>query len=201
MKNTLNPTTGYALNDTLFCFALASEAGQVFAGCHQLITGIGKVNAAYQLSKAIAQRRPKLIVNLGSAGSSTFQRGEIVCCRKFIQRDMDARGLGFELYETPLSSVPTILEYGLLVEGVEEGICGTGDSFEMGHNGGGYNIVDMEGYALALVAMKEQIPFLSLKYITDGADDQAAVDWEVQVHQAAEAFGDLLRIKPVKQAQ
>lgn len=198
MKNTINPRTGYALNETLFCFALASEAGQVFADCQPLITGIGKVNAAYQLSKAITQRRPKLIVNLGSAGSSTFQRGEIVCCRKFIQRDMDARGLGFERYETPLSGLSTILEYGLLVEGVEEGICGTGDSFEMGHHGGGYNIVDMEAYALALVAMKEQIPFLSLKYITDGADDQAASDWEVQVHQAAQAFGDLFGLLSVK---
>ncbi|MGO1648765.1 MAG: phosphorylase family protein, partial [Sphingobacterium sp.] len=79
-----------------------------------------------------------------------------------------------------------------------EGICGTGDSFEMEHHGGGYNIVDMEAYALALVAMKEQIPFLSLKYITDGADDQAASDWEVQVHRAAQAFGDLFGMLSVK---
>jgi len=34
----------------------------------------------------------------------------------------------------------------------------------------------MEAYFLAMVAMKEEIPLLYLKYISDGADGSAAKD-------------------------
>ena len=46
----------------------------------------------------------------------------------------------------------------------------------------------MEAYAMALIAKQEQIPFLCLKYISDGADGAAAEDWTIQVHNAAIAF-------------
>lgn len=191
----INQEYSFPLENVLFSFALAAEAAEVFESHHTLITGIGKVNAAYELTKAIQIKRPALIVNLGSAGSSFFQRGEVVCCTKFIQRDMDVRGLGYELYETPFSGMPPLLEYGLKMDGVNEGICGTGDNFEMGHSVTAYNVVDMESYAIAMIAMKEKIPFLCLKYISDGADDNAAEDWQVQVHKAAVAYGELLQIK------
>jgi adenosylhomocysteine nucleosidase len=50
----------------------------------------------------------------------------------------------------------------------------------------------MEAYPLALIAMKERIPFLCLKYISDDAGSEAADDWTVQVHLAAEAFDKIL---------
>ncbi len=188
----INELLHFPLDKTLFVFALDSEAGQVFNDKNKLITGIGKVNAAIELTKEIHRRRPELIVNLGSAGSKGFHKGDVVCCTKFIQRDMDVRGLGFSLYETPLSGVPPVLEYGLKKEGLPEGICGSGDSFEMNHSEGDYNIVDMEAYPLALIAMKEKIPFLCLKYISDDAGSDAADDWTVQVHLASEAFNKIL---------
>lgn len=191
----------FYLGSVLFTFALASEAAEVFEAHNPLICGIGKVSATYQLQKAIQRERPSLIVNLGSAGSNYFQRGEVICCTKFIQRDMDVMALGYERYETPLSGLPPVLEYGLSMDGLEEGICGTGDNFEMAHAATEYNVVDMEAYALALVAMKEDIPFLCLKYISDGADGNAATDWTVQVHRAAVAFGKVLGLgKTVKNA-
>ncbi|MBW8683569.1 5'-methylthioadenosine/S-adenosylhomocysteine nucleosidase family protein [Chitinophaga rhizophila] len=190
----INTAHSYALADVLFTFALDSEAADVFEGNNTVITGIGKVNAAYELTKAIQDKRPSLIVNLGSAGSSFFKKGDVICCTKFVQRDMDVRGLGYAQYETPLSGLPTILEYGLEMDGLQTGICGTGDSFEMGYASSIYNVVDMEAYALAMIAMKENIPFLCLKYISDGADDNAAEDWTVQVHKAAVAYGNLLKL-------
>jgi adenosylhomocysteine nucleosidase len=184
----------FSLENILFSFALQSEAADVFNGHNTLITGIGKVNAAYELTKAIQHKKPSLIINLGSAGSNYFQKGDVICCTKFIQRDMDVRGLGFEQYETPISNLPILLEYGFEMENLQTGICGTGDSFEMGHNTKIYNVVDMEAYALAMIAMKENIPFLCLKYISDGADDNAADDWMIQVHKAAVAYGDILNL-------
>lgn len=184
----------FPISEVLFTFALASEAASVFDNHNTLITGVGKVNAAYELTKRLSHTKPSLIVNLGSAGSNIFQRGEVVCCTNFVQRDMDVRGLGFALYETPFQDGRIVLEYGEALPDLPLGICGTGDNFEMGHTEKIYNVVDMEAYALAMIAQKENIPFLCLKYITDGADYNAADDWTIQVHNAAMAYGKILNI-------
>jgi adenosylhomocysteine nucleosidase len=177
---------------TLFVFALPSEAAEEFEHVNKVFVGIGKVNAAYELTKAIRRHKPQLIINLGSAGSNLFKKGEVICCTKFIQRDMDVRGLGFKLYETPFSNIDPMLSYGIKIKAFPEGICGSGDSFEMKHSVSDYNVIDMEAYPLAYVAMMENIPFLCLKYISDGADGTAADDWAVQVHNAATAFKKIL---------
>ncbi|QJB36610.1 nucleosidase [Chitinophaga oryzae] len=176
----------------LFVFALSSEAAEEFNEDNILIAGIGKVNAAFNLTKKIQEERPGLIVNLGSAGSCTFKRGEVVCCNRFIQRDMDVTGLGYRKYETPFSNLEPVLEYGIQLDGFPSGICGTGDNFETAHVAADYNVLDMEAYSLAMVAMKENIPFLCLKYITDGADGGAAEEWTEQVHHAAAAFRKII---------
>ncbi|MFK3815928.1 nucleosidase [Pseudomonas sp. NPDC089407] len=181
-----------ALDDTLFVFALEAEAGDVFTEVNTVFTGIGKVNAAITLTKAIATRRPKLIVNLGSAGSQRHGKGEVVCCTRFVQRDMDVTPLGFARYETPLSDIPVLLEYGTLIPGLPLETCGSGDSFEINHAEAPYDVVDMEAYVLALIARSEGIPFVCLKYISDDAGSDAAGDWAVQVHLAAEAFKRVL---------
>ena len=66
----INDKHSFAIDEVLFSFALASEAADVFEGYQKVITGIGKVNAAYELMKAIQHKRPSIIVNLGSAGSN-----------------------------------------------------------------------------------------------------------------------------------
>ncbi|MBN8784045.1 MAG: nucleosidase [Sphingobacteriales bacterium SCN 48-20] len=185
------------LNDPLFVFALASEEAEQFIQYNPLIVGVGKVNAAIGLSKYLHQHRPGIIINLGSAGSSRFARGEVVCCNRFIQRDMDVRGLGFQLYETPFSDHGPLLEYGLSIEALPQGICGTGDSFEMQHLTEDYDVVDMEAYPLAYIAKQENIPFLCLKYITDGADETAGADWTEEVHKAAMVFRKLFGVATV----
>ena len=191
----INKHNIFPADNVLFTFALDSEAADVFEDYNKLITGIGKVNAAYELTKAIQKNRPELIINLGSAGSAQFQKGEVVCCTDFVQRDMDVRGLGYQLYETPLSGLPPVLSYGLEMEGLKKGVCGTGDNFEMAHLANAYNVVDMEAYALAMIAKKEGIPFLCLKYISDGANEDAADDWTIQVHNAALCFSNILKFK------
>ncbi|POG11545.1 nucleosidase [Pseudomonas putida] len=181
-----------SLADTLFVFALEAEAGEVFSEVRTVFTGIGKVNAAIALTRAIQQQRPKLIVNLGSAGSQRHGKGEVVCCTRFVQRDMDVTPLGFARYETPLSNIPVLLEHGQAIPGLPVEICGSGDSFEVNHGDAPYDVVDMEAYVFALIAREEGIPFVCLKYISDDAGSDAAGDWAVQVHLAAEAFKRVL---------
>ena len=46
----------------------------------------------------------------------------------------------------------------------------------------------MEAYALAKVCYMRDIPFISFKYITDGADEQAHEDWEANLADGIEEF-------------
>ncbi len=172
----------------LFVFALEIEAASAFEDCNNAFVGIGKVLASYNLMKRLETEKPSIIVNLGSAGSTEFAKGSVINCTKFIQRDMDVQALGYKKFETPLSGIDPILEYGISAQSLPQGICGTGDFFEVAHVNPEYNVIDMEAYPLALIAQKENIPFLCLKYISDGADGAAAEDWLVSVHHAAIAL-------------
>ncbi|NUY82632.1 nucleosidase [Flavobacterium sp. MAH-1] len=172
----------------LFVFALEIEAASAFEDSNNAFVGVGKVLSTYNLMKRLEIEKPSIIVNLGSAGSTEFARGSVINCTKFIQRDMDVQALGYKKFETPFSGEDPVLEYGISVENLPQGICGTGDFFETSHVNTEYNVIDMEAYPLALIAKKENIPFLCLKYISDGADGAAAEDWLVSVHHAALAL-------------
>lgn len=178
--------------NVLLVFALESEAGKAFDDYNTLFVGIGKVSASYHLTKAILAHEPDLIINLGTAGSTKFDRGSVVNCSQFIQRDMDVRALGFQKFETPFSDDPVVLDYGVSIEHLPKGVCGSGDQFEVEHRNPEYNVIDMEAFALAKISASESIDFLCFKYISDGADGSAADDWTVEVKKAAVALRKVL---------
>ncbi len=177
----------------LVVMAMAEEAQDVFDAHDVLFTGIGKVNAAYALSKRITETRPSHVVNLGTAGSRRYEGGMVVNPTRFIQRDMDVRALGIELYKTPFSDDPIVLEYGQSVKGFDHGVCGTGDSFDTSAAAENFDVVDMEAYALALICKREDIDFTCFKYISDGANDNANIDWNTALNIAAHALQDALK--------
>ena len=157
-----------------------------------LYTGVGKVNATYSLTKRLSwegsinqESRKTLVVNYGTAGSRKYKKGELVDCTKFIQRDMDVTGLGFLRGETPFEGDPE----HFIIESPEDvfnpiGIratCGSGDNFVLEKSDYYGDVVDMEAYALSKVCYRYDIPFISFKYITDGADGEANTDWEKNV--------------------
>lgn len=178
--------------NVLLVFALESEAGKAFDDYNTLFVGIGKVSASYHLTKAILAYKPDLIINLGTAGSTKFDRGSVVNCSQFIQRDMDVRALGFQKFETPFSDDPVVLDYGVSIEHLPKGVCGSGDQFEVEHRNPEYNVIDMEAFVLAKISASESIDFLCFKYISDGADGSAADDWTVEVKKAAVALRKVL---------
>lgn len=184
MNNTVK-INGIIYDNPLFVFAMKAEAGSDFNDVQCVFTGIGKINAAYHLMKGIVLYKPDIVINLGTAGSSVFNKGEVVSCNQFIQRDMLVEALGFEKFETPFSNEAPLLEYGIQLENYPTGICGSGDSFEMEHKNPEYNVIDMEAYALAKVCEREKLPFLCLKYISDGANDDAVSDWNAEVKKAS----------------
>lgn len=176
------------MTNRLLVFALEQESQNLFADDRILYTGVGKVNASYKLSSHIQKQRPSIVINLGTAGSSMLPSGTVVHSTKFIQRDMDATPLGFAKWVTPFSNEGHILEYGELISDLPHATCGSGDSFDTSHNQIDYEIVDMEAYALAKICRDENIPFVCLKYISDGADGQAHKDWAEALYQGSRAL-------------
>ncbi len=196
---TSNPET------TLVVFALDVEARSRFDTFSPLYTGVGKINATYSLTRRIAEWRteskepPQCVLNLGSAGSSTFATGTVVNCTGFVQRDFDATAVGCEPFATPFDLVPAFLNSGIRFTDFPEGVCGTGDNFmTSGEVTPSWNVVDMEAYALAKTCFIEKIPFACLKYITDGADGHAAATWESMLEEASYALhASLKKIFPI----
>ncbi len=153
-----------------------------------IYTGVGKVNATGQLTERLHSSHlhylplmPKLVINYGTAGSRDLPIGELVDCTKFIQRDMDVRGLGFMKCQTPFEKeVPIILDYDhVQFNPIGKKLrCGTGDNFVQTDKDTYSDVYDMEAYALAKVCFVYDVPFISFKYITDNANEQSPKDWK-----------------------
>ena len=160
-----------------------------------LYTGVGKVNATFELTNKFGMYGSHipydLVVNYGTAGSRKIKKKTLVDCTKFIQRDMDVTGLGFLKGQTPFeNSVPMILDFDHIEFNPigRKATCGTGDNFAEDKSQYYGEVVDMEAYGLAKVCYLYDLPFISFKYITDGADEQAHEDWEKNLADGIEVF-------------
>ncbi|MCU0700446.1 MAG: hypothetical protein MUC96_28380 [Myxococcaceae bacterium] len=200
--------------DVLVVVALLDEVQSVFdgSGARVVRCGVGKVNATYATLKALAERRPSLVLNVGTAGSPTFPTHTLVECTRLVQRDIDASPLGFPRGTTPFDETPHVLTTPRRFADLPEGVLGTGDNFETtllpsadglphapaaGPAVPRPTVIDMEGFAIAKVCALEGVPFTALKYVTDGSDSNASTDWAQNLPRAAarfrEAFDRLVR--------
>jgi adenosylhomocysteine nucleosidase len=175
--------------------ALQVEGQGVFerAGIPVLYTGVGKVNAAWALTRKLSEYRyanqsMPLVLNFGTAGSRCFPTHTLVACNAFVQHDMDVSGLGFRRGITPFDETPARIELPVVFPGLQHAVCGSGDSFVTGEPAVDCEVVDMEAYALAKVCALEHAQFACVKYVTDGADHAAGEDWQANLHRAAERF-------------
>jgi adenosylhomocysteine nucleosidase len=169
------------MTDTALIMALQNESKGLFedSGIEVHYSGIGKVNAAFKAFEVIQKTGCKTLINLGTAGSSYFNAHELVEVTQYVQRDMDVSPLGFAVGTTPMDSeYPAAIDLEPFFTQLRQGTCGTGDSFETGQPKVACNLVDMEGYALAKVCKKLGVRLISVKYISDGANDKAHLDWE-----------------------
>jgi adenosylhomocysteine nucleosidase len=188
------------LPGTLVVVALREESAGVFeaAGVPVLYCGVGKVNAAIELTRELAryalrgQPMPQ-VLNFGSAGSHRHPSGTLVGCHEFVQRDMDVSGLGFALGVTPFDEASSCLRFEPIFGHLPSAVCGSGDSFATAAPELECGVLDMEAYALAKSCRREGASFGCAKYVSDGADHSAAEDWRSNLHKAAEEFLRLYR--------
>ena len=185
--------------DILIVCALEEETNGELDGWNVIYTGVGKVNATYELTAELffqmkLSKVPKLVINFGTAGSREIPIHTLVDCTQFIQRDMDATGLGFLKGETPFED-KIGMNFSYVNNSIGKGyVCGSGDNFveniedEIVH----IDVFDMEAYALAKVCYKTGIDFVSFKYITDNVNEKSAGDWKENYNKGITEFKKLL---------
>jgi adenosylhomocysteine nucleosidase len=151
-----------------------------------LHTGVGKLNAAYALTRELQRRRPKLVVNYGTAGGLHPSLAGLVEIRRVLQVDMEAEPLA------PRGQTPFFLGSFQLDSGAEGVVCGSGDRFVtavdpwlLQH---GVEVVDMELFAIASVCQREGIPWRSFKYISDHADRDSGSSWQDHLQGGKDLF-------------
>ena len=151
-------------------------------------TGVGKINATYNLTKIIDKYKPKEIINFGTAGATDKELNGIIECTKFYQRDMDVTGLmNLKIGQTPFDNINEIISSEIGYS------CGSGDSFVTGKVPIKVDVVDMEAYALAKVCKLENINFRCFKFISDNADESASSDWIKNCEKGAKLFKHKLK--------
>lgn len=155
-----------------------------------IYSGVGKVNAAIATCKAIAQYKPDIIINFGTAGALTGLQG-LHDIRSIIQHDMDVRQLGFAR-----GIVPFTENSGLDCE--FSPILATGDQFitnpqvQLEGIGCRVDLVDMEAYAIREAALAHAVNFRCFKYVSDEGNADSVNDWSENIAAGAAAFATLL---------
>ena len=151
-------------------------------------TGVGKINATYNLTKIINKHKPDEVINFGTAGSINIDLKGIIECTKFYQRDMDASQLmNLKIGQTPFDNINEIINS-------KDGYsCGSGDNFVTGPIAIKTDVVDMEAYAIAKICKLENIKFRCFKFISDNADENAPLDWIENCKNGAKLFQNKMK--------
>ncbi|MEO0636037.1 MAG: 5'-methylthioadenosine/S-adenosylhomocysteine nucleosidase [Pseudomonadota bacterium] len=145
-----------------------------------VMTGIGPVEAAMNMARVVDEKKPDLVVSLGSAGSAVLEQGKVYQASSVSYRDMDASPIGFEKGVTPFSGLEVDIPLPTPLEGVPTARLSTGAAIV---NGPAYrrvdaDMVDMETFAIKRVCMTAQTPLLALRGISDGdAELRSFADW------------------------
>src|SRR5688572_32827705 len=104
-------------SNSLIVMALPQESRGLLeqAGATPLYTGVGKVNAASSLARALADLRcagipPALVANPGTAGSRSIRAHTLVACNRLSHGDMNVTGIGFPAGVTRFHEPPPVIQ-------------------------------------------------------------------------------------------
>jgi adenosylhomocysteine nucleosidase len=162
----------------LITAALKDELHPYFEDLDVLYTGIGKINATYALTRALKNSETELVLNFGTAASSTHSKGSIIQVDRFYERDMKCEVIEFKAENPDYLSANQGLMKNRIAFAYPQAACFTGDSFLHYFQCQEYiGVIDMEAFALAKVCWKIGIPFMSFKSVTDGFSNNSVNDW------------------------
>ncbi len=185
----------------MFVMAVDAEYGpHLKTRIKPLMTGVGPVEAAVMLSRALTRlevesRLPDLVVSLGSAGSRSLEQTEVYQVSSLAYRDMDASPLGFEKGRTPFLDHPAIVPMPLRIPGIAEASLSTGGNIV---SGSAYDLVaadmvDMETFAVLRCCQVFGLPLIGLRGISDGKAELKHVDnWTEYLHVIDEKLAEAI---------
>lgn len=150
-----------------------------------LMTGIGPVEAAVVVTRALAEARgrgalPGLVVSLGSAGSATLEHTGVYQAVSVSYRDMDASALGFPAGVTPIPRLDAELPLDPRIPGLAGARLSTGANVVSGAAYGGIDadMVDMESFAILRACQSFGVPLVVVRGISDGVEELTGLsDW------------------------
>ncbi len=153
--------------------------------------GIGKVNAASAAAFLISDRQAQYILNAGLSGAvSGLKREDMIAASDYVECDFDLTAIGYDLGVKPdgqeylYKADEKLLSYALESKGIIKAKTGTGDIFltdslrkKLYYDTFDIGAFDMETAAIASVCEKCRIPMLSVRKISDDADDCSVEDY------------------------
>lgn len=174
--------------------------------CTAVCFGIGKVNAAMGASLALNHDNFDGVINTGWSGAvSGVFKGDIVVSDSCVECDFDLTPIGRLPGQKPgqddyiYQCDNALHKAACSVEGFKHGKLGTGDFFltnkELGQKYKeifGINAFDMESGALGAVCYHLDVPFVSIRKISDSADDVGVEDYTNSVKTDITAFSDIV---------
>jgi adenosylhomocysteine nucleosidase len=190
-----------ACKKVMFVMAVDAEYGlHLNTRIKPLMTGVGPVEAAVMLSRALTRlevesRLPDLVVSLGSAGSRSLEQTEVYQVSSVAYLDMDASPLGFEKGRTPFLDHPAIVPMPLRIPGIAEASLSTGGNIV---SGSAYDLVaadmvDMETFAVLRCCQVFGLSLIGLRGISDGKAELKHVDnWTEYLHVIDEKLAEAI---------
>lgn len=208
IKNSLEEKETKEINGMSFIKGKIGKTSVVCAVC-----GMGKVNAAICAQTMILVFKPDCIINTGVAGglSNKLNICDIAVADKLIEHDIDITPLGYPLGyiggEDTVATYPDSELLGKLLEkarklpdiNVISGTIVSGDQFihtkekkEFLKSEFGAVACEMEGAAIAHVCFTNKVKFSVIRAISDGAKDDAPMDFNEFCKKAAKNSANIL---------
>ena len=186
----------------LFVMAAEAEYGEHLRSLiNPLFIGIGPIEATLNTATALqalsfADKRPDLVVSLGSAGSKNLKQGEIYQVSHVSWRDMDASALGVPKGVTPFLNLPAEISLPTPLEDMQKARLSTGSNIVSGeaYDHIKADMVDMETFAVYRTCLRFAVPMIGFRGISDGAEElQQYHDWTRLLPIIDERLADALK--------
>lgn len=175
--------------------------------CTVLCFGIGKVNAAMGAAIALCKDNYDGVINTGWSGAvSGVVKGDIIVSDSCVECDFDLTPIGKLPGQKPGQkdyiydcTQTSLYKAAASIEGFKHGNLGCGDFFLTDAERKErykkiFNIIsfDMESGAIGAVCYFHNIPFISIRKISDSADDVGVDDYKNSVVSDITAFSDIV---------
>lgn len=167
--------------------------------------GVGKVNCAMMAQILIDNYKTTHIILVGVAGANDpkINIGDIVISTDSLYHDMDVTDLGYRLGEIPNEDISVFKADKYLINcaynaskryinNVYKGRIITGDKFIANkddkyflYNKFNSMCIEMEGAAVGHVCYKNNIPYVIIRLISDGAEESAGVEFTDFINEAS----------------